>query len=334
MKIPSHITKKFSFLLAFGMTIGCLTLVGCSKSANTKSSSGTSANPNSADLKIKWVVGKKYVMRMEMNQDSQITPPGQPKPVEQSMDMTQDFDMSALKELPNGGRELELEFKAMTMDVTVGDRQMMGFDSSVPAEQDSSNSVAPMLRKMVGARIQYFTDANGKVEKVEGGKELVERMTEGTQQPGQAIFSKSMFSEDTLKQYGSFGDGMPDHPVKIGDSWHMVKKISNPIGELTLDLECTFKGWEQHGDRQCARIDNTGSISSSGDSTMPNMSVKIKNGKISGEGWYDPDLGMVVDGTSDQDMTMIITAQEKPMTMQMKQKIRFSLVKTEDLVKN
>ena len=61
------------------------------------------------------------------------------------------------------------------MDVLQGGRSVLSFDSMQSQAQDSNNPVAPILRAMIGARIQYFTDADGKVQKVGGVDDLTKR---------------------------------------------------------------------------------------------------------------------------------------------------------------
>jgi hypothetical protein len=49
--------------------------------------------------------------------------------------------------------------------------------------------------------------------------------------------------------------------------------------------------------------------------------------------WFDPDLGMVVGTTGDQDIDMKITAQGKPITTTLSQKVSLKLVEVADLEK-
>ena len=107
-------------------------------------------------------------MRIELAQSTKTEVPDQPQPVVQEMNLTQGFDISALKELENGGRQLELKFESESMDVSQGGQSVLSFDSLQSPALDANNPVAPVLRAMIGARIQYFTDANGKVERMDG----------------------------------------------------------------------------------------------------------------------------------------------------------------------
>jgi len=328
--------KKLIVIFPLGAVTGVLLLAGCSKSRNaavpTESSgngagaTATSAAPDKPlDMTIKWTVGRTYPMRIEVAQSTKTEVPDQPQPVVQKMELTQGFDISALKELPNGGRQLELKFDTETMNVFQGDRNILSFDSLQSPAQDANNPAAPVLRTIVGSRIQYFTDANGKVERMEGVDGLAQRVAASGQPQARAMFAQ-MFSEDTLKRYGSFAESLPGHAVKMGDAWPFKEDVSTSIGVLTVDLKYTFKNWEQHGDRQCAHVNAVGDISTKTISTANGVVVEIKKGKITGEFWFDPVLGMIVEANNDQDLALKITTRAQTMSSQFNQTVRMALV--------
>ena len=119
---------------------------------------------------------------------------------------------------------------------------------------------------------------------------------------------------------------MPNRTVNIGESWSVKKDISSAIGVLTVDMTYTFKNWEQHGDRKCAHIEMTGDISTKSISNASGAVVEIEKGKISGDVWFDPELGMLVEVNNNQKMTMKVTTQSQTVTPQLTQKVRVTLV--------
>ena len=123
---------------------------------------------NRAEMKIRWQSGKTYAMRAEMVETVESKSSGQPQSFKQSVNLAQDYNLSVRKELDNGGRQLELEFTGETMDVCVGERKVSSFDSKQDSAHDGGVSMSAMLRKQLGARFQFFTDADGQVEKMEG----------------------------------------------------------------------------------------------------------------------------------------------------------------------
>src|SRR5579859_5963502 len=125
--------KKIALILPLCAATVCLSLSGCSKSKNAATTSGSGGNAADAtlasgasdkpvDMRIKWTVGKKYPIRIEMAQSTKTDVPDQAEPVTQNMELTQGFDISALKETDDGGRQLELKFATEKMDVSQGDR--------------------------------------------------------------------------------------------------------------------------------------------------------------------------------------------------------------------
>jgi len=119
---------------------------------------------------------------------------------------------------------------------------------------------------------------------------------------------------------------MPNRIINVGESWSSKKDVTSAIGVLTVDMKYTFKNWEQHGDRKCAHIEAVGDISTKSISNASGAVVEIEKGKISGDIWFDPELGMIVEVNNNQNMTMKVTTQARTMTPQMTQKIRMTLV--------
>jgi Family of unknown function (DUF6263) len=318
--------KKTIFFLSLCAAVGVL-FAGCSKAADAGSSGGGSAaSGEPADLKIKWVAGKKYVQRMSTHQQQEMNMPGAPGPMQMTMDMSQDYSISVLRELDGGGRELELEFMSVKM-ATQGAGQSASFDSKQDPAMDAQNPLAPFMRKMVGAHIKFLTDASGKVDKVEGLEEFLNQISGGN-----PAMMQSMFNEDALKRFCDFAMALPGRSVKVGDSWPVTKEVKmGAMGEMAMNLKCTFKGWEQHDGRKCARIAYTGDVTSKPGAADAPMKVDIQSGKIGGEAWFDPELGMTVDSSIDQDMTMKTTVQGQTMNSKVIQKISARLVGVSDI---
>jgi Family of unknown function (DUF6263) len=338
--------KKTIGIICTGLT--CLLLAGCSKpkdaAVNNKpgeapaTASASAAekpkNPEGpVELKLKWTVGKRYLEEMAMTQNSEITMPGAPKPMQQQTDMTQDYSLSAVKARSEGGSEVEMKFISQKMSTKTEGRDAMSFDSTADPATDAGNPVAPMLRKAVGAHITYLTDSDGKIEKVQGFPEFIKQLTGGVSAQSQQMM-KSMFSEDSLKQYASGAQGLPDKPVKVGDTWpvHMDMNMG-PMGNMTLNLKFKFAGWEQHNDHNCVLLTYTGDMASKGGPTSNAMKISIENGKLSGKNWFDPELGVMVENTGDQTMTVKMSMQGKDMTSKMKQNIDVKLTALEDISK-
>lgn len=281
------------------------------------------ATGDPANIRVAWIVGKKCALHTEVNQSSETKSPGQPQPVEQGLKWTQDFNISTLKELPDGGRQLELEFVNEAMDESQAGHTVWSFDSAQSQAGNAKNPLA-ILGAVVGARLEYFTDADGRVQRVEGTNQLTDHVAAvGT--PQQRQLFNELFGGDQLKNDLSSGDWMPNRIVKVGESWSVKKDTAEAIGMLTVNMKYTFKNWEQHGDRKCAHIEGTGSVSSKSVSTASGTMVKIEKDKLSEEFWFDPDPGTIVGGNENDDLILGITTRTQTATKEEHNAIQWTL---------
>jgi len=283
--------KKIITIVTLGLAL-CAVFPGCSKKDG-----GGSTDPGAAiELNIKWAVGKKYIQHLEMNQSSKATIGS--RPMEQTINMGSDYAIAVPKGLTGGGSELEMEFLGQKMLVVMDGQTKASFDSATDPANDGQNPVAPTLRKMIGLRIEYEADAKGRVQKVLGLDEVIERLGGNTPQ---GAMIKSRLSEGALIQYVDVGRGLPDHAVRIGDTWPV--KTSIPSGPVTLqqDLTYTFTGWEEHAGHKCARLDYAGTMGTTTDDETAKATT-ARSGKMTGTVWFDPAAGMVIENSRTQTM--------------------------------
>jgi hypothetical protein len=293
-------------------------------------SSGTDAERAPVVMQIQWQIGKKYLMHKEDIQTMETKNPGQAKPVNQAQIHTEDFYFFPVKKLDNGGWQLQLEFENLALVVTNGNRKVFAADSTQNPAQDARNPVGARLRKMTGARLEYFTDANGKVEQMNGYPELVTRVA-GENQQEQAAF-KDLFSEIALEKYGSVGeDTVPSRVVKLGDRWAISLKVPSNAGNLRVDVKCHFKNWEQRANHKCMHITFTGNISAEAGPDAAALRVRIEKGKVTGDFWFDPELGMAVESTQNVDAELKINQNGQILTVPLDEKTRATLIAVEDV---
>lgn len=322
-----------------------LILVGCSKSGNSgtmpNNSNGTAASSTSAsgappatgpaDLKIKWQPGKKYDMEMVLDQTVDRTL--DEHPFHQELKLTQNYHYSPLKDLDNGGHQIELEFDRQGFGLTVNGKEIINFDSAQKTTDETNGptaALAAVMRATLGAPIDYTLGADGTVEKIDGVNSMADRITTAEPDERQRAQFQQLFDEDTLKQYGSFSKVLPDHPVNIGDSWSSSQDLNNAAGVMTMNSTYTFKDWEQHKGHNCVHLLVTGDIktkSTSADTT--GATVTIKKGTGNGDIWFDPELGMFVDEASKKDLTLNITVQSTALIENLKENVETSFVNVE-----
>jgi hypothetical protein len=291
-----------------------LSWVGCNKSGKLAEPSTFKTPSGPVELKLKWPLGERVVQDMDMKQNMEFAIPGQPNPMKQDMTMGQEYGLTVLKETPDGGHEVEMEFLSARLGMKMGDKTMMDYDSAKKATTDKPNQLADMFGKIVGSKIQLFLDASNEVQRVEGVDDLMSRLSTGAQADALASI-KGMYTEGYFKQMMSANRFMPPKAVQPGDTWPVqIEFPMNNMGILVLDYTFTFASWEMHGKRNCARFEFQGTITTKPDPTAKpgGMSISILNGDTSGMSWFDPELGKSIETVMNQDMKMVIKLPANP----------------------
>jgi hypothetical protein len=291
-----------------------LSWMGCNKSGKLAEPSTYKTPSGAVELKLKWPTGERIVQDLDMKQNMEMVVPGQPNPIKQDTAMGQEYGLTVLKETPDGGHELEMEFLSARLGVKMGDKTMMDFDSTKKAASDKPNQVADMFGKIVGSKIQLYLDASNEVQRVEGVDDLISRLSTGAQ-PAALASIKAMYTEGYFKQMMSANRFMPPKAVQPGDTWPVqIEFPMSTMGILVMDYTFTFASWEMHGKRNCARFEFQGTITTKPDPDAKpgGMSISILNGDSSGMSWFDPDLGKSIETVMNQDMKMVIKMPPNP----------------------
>jgi hypothetical protein len=307
--------NKNTLLIAVTLALS-LSWVGCNKSGKLDTGSKFKAPSGPVELKLKWLLGERIVQDMDIKQNMELSIPGQPGPMKQDMTMGQEYGLTVLKENPDGGHEVEMEFLSARMRIAMGGKTL-DYDSAKKSVNDSANpaaaavqkSLADMFEKIIGSKIQYFLDASNEVERIEGVDELENRLSSGAQADGLAPFKSAMFSKDRFKQMMSANRYMPPKAVQPGDTWPVQQSFEmGPLGTMTMDFNSTFQSWEMHGKRNCARFEFQGTIKSThGTNANPTgLSMTITDGDFTGVSWFDPELGITIDMTMNEDIKMVM----------------------------
>jgi hypothetical protein len=305
---------KTKLFLPLAALVLALAATGCNKAGKLSEPSKTPLPTGPVELKLKWPQGEHIVQDLDLKSKSETTVPGQPQPLQQNTAMGQKYSMTVLKEDPDGSHVIEVEFMETRMSSDMNGRKMMEYDSAHKSAADSTNPVASIFGKIVGMKIKLYLNNSNDVDHVEGMDELLSHFSGAG--VGTASL-KSLFSENYFKQMMGSSRYLPNKAVAPGDSWPVQFEESvEPVGTIVMDFNFTLVDWEKHGKRNCARMDLTGTIKSkagTGSATGPmGMTIDIKDGNVSGTSWFDPELGIVIDSTVSQDMTLSITLPKNP----------------------
>ena len=293
----------------------------CSKSDRAKIKElpimGKPSDP-AIELKAKWKPGSRYVIRMELTRENEVRRANRPQPDHQQERLAHEVAVTVTNAAANEKLGVDLELLALAVNLSVGERDLVNYDSQSEVVGAMGSPIAESLEKLVGGHIYCLLSPNNKVLKAEGIKEFMARAESTGASSGTGpdprrgtAASRRFFSPDFFKPILDL-TGMPDRPVRVGDSWSVQREAgSGPSGPLLANATYTFKGWQEHEQRKCVRIDITGTLVPK----MGNASAPIGNSKVTGQCWFDPALGFSIETVFDQMYTITnVVAQPRPGT--------------------
>jgi tRNA A-37 threonylcarbamoyl transferase component Bud32 len=268
------------------------------------------------ELKLKWPpVGERLVLDVEIKRNGEYLYPGQPDPLKENLTLEKKYGLTVLQATPGGGHEVELEFLSIRDRIALGGNTMLDYDSTQKSSASRTNSLTDLYGKVVGSKIRYFLNASNEVERMEGADELEKRLSFGASADASA-FSKIQFSEGNLKQLMSgLHLYLPPKAVQPGDTWPIQTEMAmGPLGTASIDHTVTFRNWEQHWKRNCARLEFQSTMKTKPglNSNPAGTSVSSLEGTSSGVAWFDPELGMVIETAANTDMKMVINRPINP----------------------
>lgn len=319
--------RAFTLALALGLGLGACKRSETPKAENSKpEKAGTSSSANAVEFKIKWPTGNRYVYQLDVQQNGKTIIQQRPQPFVQELKFTQTYALSVLETRPDGGVEMAMEFLSQEMEVKNGDQVVIDFDSKISTAEDARNPFAAPFRKMIGLPLKYSLLADGKAHQIHKFNEWVETVTTGAQPQGKAMFQQT-YNEDYFRQVVDQTQGLPTKPVKVGDSWNSRIDIpSGQMGPSTMELVSTFKGWEERGNRRCAALVYSGQIKNESGRQTPMGRLVLQEGKVSGLGWFDPELGAMVETLAEQTLILRIESDKATGTNSVTQKIQVKLL--------
>ncbi len=124
-------------------------------------------------------------------------------------------------------------------------------------------------KRMKGATLLLTLDANGELTRLEGYKDLLDKLSGGNEAVRAGI--AATFNEDILKQnaHETFGFA-PKRGVKVGESWERKNKLSmGPIGDIAGTATYTYAGTERLDGKALEKINFKGTMKYSAPGDQP-----------------------------------------------------------------
>ncbi len=322
MKSP-HLIGRLVLLAGLALAWG-----GCSKSnrplpeGSSNKITGSPSDPP-VELTTLWTTGKQYRVNFTTVVTSAMPWRNRGRngsPGSQEISLDQDFGLRVLGTHRDGRRDMELELLTLKVDVAMGDNYVFNYDSENHAVSYDSMPGAGVLKNLLGGKLRFQILPDETVGKVEGIKELTDRMNDGGGIPMARGLLQRLFSPENLRQLVDM-TALPGTPVRIGDSWPVRREVApGPMGSFVMEGRYTFKGWQLHQFKKCALLELQGEIQTRAPTASPRPNaptnatpnngprgrgrggrgfaggnLEVAKSHVSGKSWYDPEQGLVID---------------------------------------
>lgn len=158
--------------------------------------------------------------------------------------------------------------KGLGIEVEFGDREQ-----TVDSIQGSGSTD---FSDLIGKKAKFVLLQNGKVEGFEGFENLPEIVTSTGDTLDEETYKLGVRATFPL---------LPDHPIKIGDSWSDIQNVDVPTGDSVLlseiDFNYTLIGEEEKDGYECVKIDVKGVVHLSGDFEQAGTPLYVERETIS-----------------------------------------------------
>lgn len=242
------------------------------------------------ELKWKWPAGARIVRERNLKQTKEIHYRTKPAPDKYNVSMTTQYAFTVVKELQDGGREVDLQHLGFQLEVDSG-AYLWRYNSAwkYAAGQPSAPGQPPFdesFKIILGSKIRYFLNSSNQIERMEGVDEVVNRLnlrggaklkpgntwdnqaldkvihriTSGMRQPlvPDTSWVANMFNQEYFKN--QFGPSFfPARAVQPGDTWNISREgLMHQGNPIISDSTVTFQSWEMRGQHMCARLESRG----------------------------------------------------------------------------
>jgi pentatricopeptide repeat protein len=194
------------------------------------------------DLKLSLEQGKTYKLRT-IN-DVKMTQTFQGREMEMSQKMTFDFTFEVQAVDDGGDATVEVTYHSIAVEME-GPMGKVEYDSTNPTETET-----PMVKGFAALAGQSYTmviSTMGEVKKVEGMKEIMDRMIESLDLPEEqrkeAIrgqFENMFGDQAAVEMMGQMFVMFPDRPVGVGDAWSKTITMTKGM-PMTVEHDWTLK---------------------------------------------------------------------------------------------
>ncbi len=267
------------------------------------------------ELKLKFPAGQTDHITMTTDSKQTISSEVLPAPLQQDMSMTCDSELKFLAGDAQGATA-EMTYKRIRMSIKMASKEM-AYDSD--KKEDNSSLIAGPMSALVGLTMKIHFTSSGKIDQVSGLEDAVKKLDAAGAAPGAQMAKQFLNSKQmTSMLNSSFGLGLPDKPVNVGDTWKSSDTQEFNGASLKLDTESKLSSVDDQAGHQIAKIDfkATGKLDASNLAGGAKMSISEM--KLEGTRQFDVTRGWFTESDTKQTMKADSTISRGGQSMTMK----------------
>lgn len=297
--------------------------VGCNKARPAATEPRIVGSPSDppVSFQVAWHPGHQYDVSFQLEQSTQVRNRNTDEDFGRDVSLRLDFagEVPETNAIPSStkGLPLLLELTGLLFDLIRNSVPLIHYDTRNKLgmlEDDQRTTDA--LEKLVGSKWKYIVSPDGKVRSAEIEANTP---TQKVLDPESRLLGISLvrrfFNPHFFRPFLEVNT-LPSGPVKIGDSWPIETAFNaGTVGTVVFKGSGTFRGWQLHLGRKCARIDLSGDLlppGSIGTKIMRAMSgaSMLDKGTLRGRIWFDPEQQMPLQSITDLNMLTVSTKKQ------------------------
>ena len=124
-----------------------------------------------------------------------------------------------------------------------------------------ARALSERLQKLVGLKMTFHVSGENKVTRVDGMKDLTDRMSGSSVRGVAGNVLNRFFNQQFFRDIIEMGL-LPRDPIKIKDTWTVSRQVSGGVwgGNAQLDLTYVFRGWQRREATNCIRLEFSGTL--------------------------------------------------------------------------
>ena len=251
-----------------------------------------------AQVRLRWKFREGQQLRLKITQSAVTTTSVNNRPLAITSALEMEVDWTVEKIRPQGAAEMTQKFSRMVIKFQAPGAEPVEYDSQRDKNPTGQlQRIANRLQPLLASPFRVTVDDRGQIQQVLSSPDSAR--TVKSSRLKQFISAEQL--ANILRQSNLV---LPEMPVAAGASWETQSTQVSPLGEVKLTNVYTYKGPQQRGARELARINLKTELEVTRTAQLP----KDKTGRITqhvqtGEIYFDVEAGYLESSQVRQERT-------------------------------